>query len=164
METHSTPPFGIEDIDDVRFIIKARGKHYTLLPSQKDETFREEAKILRISFLFGLLELDKHTVFTIPLEDVTREILTTYPITAEECIVPTVDLKAQAIESTNDKGKAFIDEKIKGPIVEVQILPQMVGFFYVFTSDDKVYSLPHANTKLEPAYWGNREQYKHLHG
>ena len=64
METQ-TRPFEIIDIEDVRIIIKAKGKHYSIFP--KKQITKEEAKEYRILVAYVLFET--HGVVDTPLED-----------------------------------------------------------------------------------------------
>lgn len=59
--------FEISDVEDVRFIIKAKGKHFSLLPKSQDESERDECKQIRIALMTMLLET--HIVCNTALED-----------------------------------------------------------------------------------------------
>jgi hypothetical protein len=58
--------FTIEDVEDVRVLIKVKGKHYSIIPNRNQCT-DEEAKEIRIGLLSLILQF--HYVVDIPLED-----------------------------------------------------------------------------------------------
>lgn len=57
-------PFDISDIDDVRIILKAKGKHWSIIPR---EIKRDEDKNLRIEL--GKFLLNLYSIVSKPLED-----------------------------------------------------------------------------------------------
>lgn len=57
------PAFTLEEIDDVRIIIKAKGKHYGLVPKND----KEQARLLRIVIAMALF--DEHYVVDKSLEE-----------------------------------------------------------------------------------------------
>ncbi len=61
-------PFTLADVEDVRVIIKAHGKHYGIVPNENNCT-REESREIRIGLLSLLL--DFHFVVDRALEDVS---------------------------------------------------------------------------------------------
>ena len=56
--------FDISEIEDVRIIIKAKGKHWSIVPKRDDV---DEAKQIRIAM--ALVLLDSHCVVSTSLED-----------------------------------------------------------------------------------------------
>lgn len=62
------PEFSIDEIEDVRIIIKANGKHYGIVP--KSELLREEAKLTRVAMLTVIFE--NHAVVNKALEDLNQ--------------------------------------------------------------------------------------------
>ena len=64
------PPFKVEDIEDVRIIIKAKGKHYGLVSkSRKDDITNKSLRILVCRII-----LETHAIVDLPLEEIkTRE-------------------------------------------------------------------------------------------
>lgn len=64
-------PFEIDDIEDVRILIKAKGKHYSIHPD-RDLITDEEAKDLRIKILARLV-LPAHKIFDQPLENLKEK-------------------------------------------------------------------------------------------
>lgn len=59
----ANPAFTLAEIEDVKIIIKAKGKHYSMIPKGDSEA----AKILRIAFASVLLE--NHYIVDKALED-----------------------------------------------------------------------------------------------
>lgn len=60
--------FEIEDIEDVRIIIKAKGKHFSIIPND-NICSRDEAKEIRITTTAILLKF--HLIVSKPLEDIS---------------------------------------------------------------------------------------------
>jgi hypothetical protein len=68
--THTAiDPFTSEDIEDVRVIIKAKGKHWGMVP--KKEYTAQEAKEIRIELMRVLFVF--HTVVDTALEDLNTD-------------------------------------------------------------------------------------------
>lgn len=63
-------PFKFEDVEDVRIIIKANGKNYSIIP--KEEIGKEEAKDIKL--IFARIILDYFDVVVPALEDIKKEI------------------------------------------------------------------------------------------
>ena len=63
-------PFSIDAVEDVRILIKANGKHYSIVPNETACT-REEAKEIRIGLLRLVLEF--HAVVDKALEDINKD-------------------------------------------------------------------------------------------
>ena len=63
-----TKPFELDDIEDVRIIIKAKGKHYAII--DKDKSEKEENKLLRILAFKAILVT--HAIVDKPLEDIQK--------------------------------------------------------------------------------------------
>lgn len=61
-------PFTLDDVEDVRVIIKAKGKHYGLVP-KRDACTEDEAKEIRIGLLSLLTTF--HYVVDKALEDLS---------------------------------------------------------------------------------------------
>lgn len=61
-------PFTLDDVEDVRVIIKAKGKHYGLVP-KRDACTEDEAKEIRIGLLSLLTAF--HYVVDKALEDLS---------------------------------------------------------------------------------------------
>ena len=61
--------FTNDQIEDVRIIIKANGKHYSIVPNENACT-RDEAKEIRIGVLTMLLQF--HYVVSTPLESLNK--------------------------------------------------------------------------------------------
>lgn len=61
-------PFEVEDIQDVRIIIKAKDKHWSIL-ANKENFSAEEAKHFRVELLKVLLEMQAHVIVDTALED-----------------------------------------------------------------------------------------------
>lgn len=59
--------FSFDDIEDVKLIIKAKGKHYSIIPKGD----KEDAKLMRIAMLGAVLG-DYYIVDT-PLEDIKQK-------------------------------------------------------------------------------------------
>ena len=60
------PPFKVEDIEDVRIIIKAKGKHYVLVSkSRKDDITNKSLRILVCRII-----LETHAIVELPLEKI----------------------------------------------------------------------------------------------
>lgn len=64
--------FELKDIEDARIIIKAKGKHWSILP--KDREKKEECKLYRIALVMALLSEGDHVVVSTPLEDLKNKI------------------------------------------------------------------------------------------
>lgn len=62
--------FSTDEIEDVRIIIKAKGKHWSLVP-KKSECTPEEAKEIRIGLLTVICEF--HDVVDTALEDIPKK-------------------------------------------------------------------------------------------
>lgn len=62
------PEFSMGEIEDIRIIVKAKGKHYGIVP--KEGVDKEEAKLTRIA-LFSVL-IDNHAVVNKALEDLNK--------------------------------------------------------------------------------------------
>ena len=64
------PPFSVADIEDVRIIIKAKGKHYGLVSkNNKDRMIDKSIRILVCRII-----LETHAIVDLPLEEIkTRE-------------------------------------------------------------------------------------------
>jgi hypothetical protein len=60
--------FEFEEIEDVRIIIKAKGKHWSIVPLKDMD--REEARQIRIELMRVILQL--HSIIDTPLEDIKR--------------------------------------------------------------------------------------------
>lgn len=67
MEPTLIQPFNLEDIDDVRVIIKAKGKHWSIVPKAE----KGDAKVSRIAA--ALFLLDTHCIVDKPLEDIVND-------------------------------------------------------------------------------------------
>ena len=61
-------PFKVEDIEDCRIILKAKGKHWSLIPVK--EVSREDARECRVGL--AKLALMVHEIVDCPLEDKKR--------------------------------------------------------------------------------------------
>lgn len=60
------PPFKVEDIEDVRIIIKAKGKHYGLVSkSRKDDATDKSLRLLVCKII-----LQTHAIIDLPLEEI----------------------------------------------------------------------------------------------
>jgi len=71
MQTDETgDPFTVEEIEDCKIIIKARGLHWSLLPSKRREITREDARDYRVAL--AKLALMVHEIVDCPLEDHKR--------------------------------------------------------------------------------------------
>ena len=65
-------PFKLEEIEDVRIIIKARGKNWALTPNKENAEKEDvDPKSLRIAILGAILKL--HDIVTPALEDIKSE-------------------------------------------------------------------------------------------
>jgi hypothetical protein len=67
--------FQQEDIEDVRIIIKAKGKHYSIVP--KKDMDKEECRAIRIELMRVMFQL--HDVVDTPLEDLKVKLQPTQP-------------------------------------------------------------------------------------
>lgn len=63
-------PFTLDEIEDVRIIIRANGKNYGIVP--KDETSRAMADVMRRVVLKDIL-LDYHVIVTPSLEEIKEQ-------------------------------------------------------------------------------------------
>jgi uncharacterized lipoprotein YbaY len=72
--------FTTDEIEDVRIIIKAKGKHWAITP-KKSECTAEEARQIRIGLLAIVCEF--HYVVDVSLEDMPSKKLSEPPITIE---------------------------------------------------------------------------------
>lgn len=61
------PLFEESDIEDIRVIFKAKGRHYSIVPKNDCYT-REESRELRIALGKALLQF--HDIVDMPLEDI----------------------------------------------------------------------------------------------
>ena len=68
MENKTEAPFELSEIEDVRIILKVRGKHYSIV-SQGD---KEDGRLYRISLAQVLLSMEGQVVVTPALEDIPR--------------------------------------------------------------------------------------------
>ena len=59
-------PFEISEIEDVRILLKVKGKHYSIISDNK-----EEGKLYRISLVQALLTMEGQRIITPALEDVS---------------------------------------------------------------------------------------------
>ncbi len=66
-------PFELIDIEDCKIIIKAKGKHYCIVPKEKEN--RDNCKIKRITAFLYLLKT--HDIVDIPLEEINIKKLKT---------------------------------------------------------------------------------------
>lgn len=66
VEQQMEAPFNVEDIEDVRVIIVAKGKHYSIV-SNGD---KEEARAYRVALVQVLLSMEKHIIVTPSLEEI----------------------------------------------------------------------------------------------
>jgi hypothetical protein len=64
-------PFTLEDIEDVRIIIKAKGKHYAII-ANKDKTTEEDARYYRVALAQALIGMQEHIVVTPSLEEIKK--------------------------------------------------------------------------------------------
>lgn len=65
-------PFKLEEIEDVRIIIKARGKNWALTPNKENAEKEDvDPRALRIAILGAILKL--HDIVTPALEDIKSE-------------------------------------------------------------------------------------------
>lgn len=62
--------FELADIEDVRIIIKAKGKNFSIIPN-RDTSNDDEAKQIRIAILNVILEF--HYVVSTSLEDLKQQ-------------------------------------------------------------------------------------------
>lgn len=60
--------FELDDIEDAIVIIKAKGKHWSILANEKNCT-KEEAKEYRVALVKALLSMEDHVIVTPSLED-----------------------------------------------------------------------------------------------
>jgi len=68
MNKPTKPPFEIKDVEDVRIIIKAKGKHFSIVPKKSKA---KEAGIQRLACLYIVME--SHDVLDKPLEEFKDE-------------------------------------------------------------------------------------------
>jgi len=68
MNKPTKPPFEIKDVEDVRIIIKAKGKHFSIVPKKNKV---KEAEIQRLACLYIVME--SHDVLDKPLEEFKDE-------------------------------------------------------------------------------------------
>ena len=66
MKTDQQAPFTLDEIEDVKIIVKAKGKHYGIVPKED----KEEAKNMRISILAILI--NSHFVVDKSLEEIAQ--------------------------------------------------------------------------------------------
>lgn len=66
MSNENEAPFSFSDIEDVRIIVKAKGKNYAITP--KKEISKEDAKSTRIALVSVLLE--DHDIVVPSLEEI----------------------------------------------------------------------------------------------
>ena len=66
MKTDQQAPFTLDEIEDVKIIVKAKGKHYGIVPKAD----KEEAKNMRISILAILI--NSHFVVDKSLEEIAQ--------------------------------------------------------------------------------------------
>jgi len=65
-------PFDASEIEDVRIIIKAKDKHWSIVPNKEKEKKEDvDARYLRIGVLSFLLKV--HDVVSTALEDINSE-------------------------------------------------------------------------------------------
>lgn len=69
-DTTQLPAFSTDEIEDVRIIIKAKGKHWGVVPKQSECT-AEEAKEIRIGLLTVICAF--HDVVDTSLEDIPQK-------------------------------------------------------------------------------------------
>jgi hypothetical protein len=62
-------PFDLEDIEDCRIIIKAKGKNYSIIPKKKFD--RDMCRNLRI--VLGIHAFEMHDIVDTALEDIDKE-------------------------------------------------------------------------------------------
>lgn len=72
VENNKVDEFFLEDIEDVRIIIKVKGKNYGIIANEQNAT-KEEAKEFRIMLLRALLEMQTHVIVVPALEDIGAE-------------------------------------------------------------------------------------------
>lgn len=60
--------FELEEIEDVKIIIKAKGKHFSMIP--KEDISADDAKAYRVAS--ALLSLQHHTIVNTALEDLKK--------------------------------------------------------------------------------------------
>ena len=63
-------PFKFKDIEDARIIIKAKGKHWSIIP--KENHTKENCKKVRINLAQTALQY--HDIVATPLEDVKEKL------------------------------------------------------------------------------------------
>jgi hypothetical protein len=65
-------PFDLSEVDDVRIIICAKGKHYGIVPNKENcKEFDVDAKQMRLALLNAMLKI--HDIVTPALEDIKIE-------------------------------------------------------------------------------------------
>ena len=69
MENNLITEFEFSDVEDVRIIVKAKGKNFGIVPKSTEN--REECKQIRIAMFYMLLE--SHFVVNTALEDISRK-------------------------------------------------------------------------------------------
>lgn len=68
MENQTEAPFELSEIEDVRIILKVKGKHYSIISAGD----KEEGKLYRISLVQTLLSMEGQVVVTPALEDIQK--------------------------------------------------------------------------------------------